>query len=139
MSMFDDIMEGYIQENSFETVNESACGNLNGLYIQVTPDPGRNYDVYSAYFKCADHSNINSKDTNFARISFGAPQYIDHGEKSFTLKSKHKKTLMKLLKMEDKEHGTVWNKMIYEFNRQVKSRNSFQLPLNLPIPDYNKL
>ena len=141
MSLFDTILDSYITEDNIEVINEESAGELDGLYIQVTPDPGRNYDTLTAYFKCADHRNISNSDTNVARISFAEPKYIEHGPTSFTLRTKHKKILMRLLDSPDRQFGTVWKKMIYIFNKAMETNkgNNFRLPDNLPIPDYTKL
>lgn len=146
-----------IQENINE-MSTIVLDKKNLMLIQVNPDRGRQgleyFKIYNSFSE--------SKADKIARISFKEPKYVihhnNHGKNLWTLNTKEKKSLMLLLQkksdMLDTEGNilTNWEKSIVQFNLEkglpkedteenFVSNQKFPkyLPIDLPMPDYEKL
>ena len=134
----------------------------------TTENPKRSFWVENPayynnrYFKLYN-SDIISRATKVARISFDHPNYLDHvnkdGKEDWILTLKEKRELLDILKQKDKRGFTKWQRMfmVYnndnfnidfddlisgdiskeDYNKLVIKRDA--ISLDYPIPDYMKL
>lgn len=110
-----------------------------------------------SYFKYKP-SNTYIKSSGVARISFRGPGYIYHKHSEdgpmYELTKDECKNLSILLNTKGREHETIWQDLIHEFNRlcmtdkyesiMFYNKNNVDLtlnfvPLDQPIPDYSLL
>jgi len=112
-------LENYLQKC---TLNEMATvGRINGTYITVTADSGRNY-YNQEYFKIFNNESP-SKATKVARILFRRPEYIYHKDQyeQWNLNVKERKALNLVFKQKSKyqKDCTIWEYGILQFNLET--------------------
>ena len=136
MSLFDTIMEG----QTFLT--EASVYRGNGINLVAAPDKGRNYDDL-AYFKMYDSESLKPVKKVW-RIKFNSPELITnhksdpHGAKvQKSINGEYRDLLIQALNSTTKDGKSVWVALIEEFKKFYPAQ--YNLPLNLPIPDYSKL
>lgn len=151
------IAEDYLYE--FASI---AKGDNN--FIAVNPDPSRGW-YKKEYFKAYNNDNARKAD-KVIRIKFRTPEYVYHknkdGKKDWSLNSKEKKLLIRLLKSKSRVPNlTNWQYAIIQFNTEAflnenpeifktltiaeqskmdkNDPRKYYLPIDLPMPDYNQL
>lgn len=150
------IAEDYLYE--FASI---AKGDNN--FIAVNPDPSRGW-YKKEYFKAYNNDNARKAD-KVIRIKFRTPEYVYHknkdGKKDWSLNSKEKKALIRLLQKPSKFNNlSNWQYAILQFNLEAfdisfddclnltteeqskmdkNNPKKYYLPIDLPMPDYNQL
>lgn len=136
-------LEKYLET---QQLNEMATvGRVNGTYITVTADSGRNY-YNQEYFKIFN-SESPSKATKVARILFRRPEYIYHKDQyeQWILNSKERKALNLAFKQKSKyqKDCTIWQYGILQFNLEtydIPFEETKQITINSQkeMPEYDK-
>lgn len=140
MAIIENIMKE-IMKQQFVNEETVARDSRSSAQIAVSLDISRSYGGNIAYFKYKPNADIDWK--HCARISFKAPEYVDHYGKSYRLSRDEKKRLINMLKSESSNNKGIsgWEAAIKNFNELVKDNNNgkYILPEDLPMPNYMEL